>query len=241
MARYSYSRNSKGNKAKKTHFAALTFCMVALGAVSWYALDFAGNLPADNGGASSDLTSSSQGMLFDTVSGPLGPVTPESEPEEPEDQTESGETESKPPEELQAATEATFFVMPVVGEVIKPHSPAEPVYSETFLDFRIHKGVDISAAVDAPVSAAGHGIVRAVRSDELLGNVVEIDHGNGIVCFYYGLAEHIMVEEGQTVEASQPIGTIGTVPTECVDAPHLHLEVTKDGELCSPMDILGLN
>ena len=241
MARYSYSRQGGGKKTKKKgHFAALCLCMAVLGAVSWFALDMVGGIPKDDGETSSLNSSSNGGYVFETVSGPAGPAEskPEEKPKEPEKEPEP---EEEPEEELPAGAEATFFVLPVAGNIQKEYSPESPVYSETFQDFRTHSGVDISAGVSAPISSAGSGIIRAVRYDELLGNIVEIDHGNGIVCFYCGLADHIFVEEGQAVEASQPIGTIGTVPTECIDAPHLHLEVLKDGEPSSPMDVLGLN
>ena len=249
MARYSYSRQGGGKKNKKKgHFAALCLCMALLGAVSWFALDITGAVPKDNSETVSQNSSSQGGYIFETVSGLPGPSqeSPSLEPSIPEVENDTPSQPEAPPqdppeEELPAGAQATFFVMPVAGNVIKEYSPESPIYSETFQDFRVHSGVDISAAVSAPISSAGNGIVRAVRKDELLGNVVEIDHGNGIICFYSGLAEHILVEEGQTVEASQPIGTIGTVPTECIDAPHLHLEVLKNGEPASPMDVLGLN
>lgn len=242
MARYSY--NYKEKPRKKNHFAALVMCMAALGALSWYALDFAATVPSDKD-TSSNTTSSPSGFLMDTVSGRPGPVSSK-QPTEDEPPKVSSEPKEEPPEEpvsssLPAATtEATFFVKPVAGAVQKEYSPQSPLYSETFLDFRVHSGVDISAKPNDVVGAAGHGVVRAVRQDERLGNIVEIDHGNGIVCFYCGLNEHIMVEEGQNVEPSQPIGTIGTVPEECVDAPHLHLQVLKNGNPASPVEILGL-
>lgn len=233
MARYSYKRNNSGRKAKKVHFAALCACMVALGAVSWFALDMVGNVPAGQGDTSSKHSSSKPNYIFNTVSDAPGPVSSESE-KEPE----------KPPEkeeqEMPTVGEATFFVMPVAGSVIKDYSPTEPLFSETFLDFRVHKGVDISAKSADVVGAAGHGVVKTVGYSDQLGHYVEIDHGNGIVCFYAGLGEHIMVAQGQALEASQPIGTIGTVPCECVDAPHLHLEVVLNGKQASPMEVLGL-
>ena len=232
MAKYSFRKSEKSKKSKRGHFAALCLCMAALGAVSWYALDFAVNLPAETGGDTA-TTSSKPLYVFDTTSGTPGPVSsaPQSSVKPPE---------SSAPDEMPTGAEATFFVMPVAGSVIKEYSPDAPVYSETFLDFRVHSGVDISAKVDSPISSAGHGVVQSVGADEMLGNYVAIDHGNGIVAYYFGLAQHIMVREGQTVEASQPIGTVGTVPAECLDAPHIHLYVEKDGKPVPPMETLGL-
>ncbi len=235
MARYTYRRNERPKKNKGTGFAILCICMVALGAASWYALGGVAT-PPDTGGVNSNVTSAPQYFLENTSSEPTPPES--SEPTEPS--TTPAEDDPETPEELPAGTEATFFVMPVAGNMLKPYSAEEPIYSETYLDFRVHKGVDIAAKLDTPVMAAGHGVVKAVRYDDELGNIVEIDHGNGIVGLYCGLSDNIMVKKGQAVEAAQPIGNIGTVPGECLDAPHLHIEVQKDGKTISPLEILGI-
>ena len=237
MASYGYDRR-KTKKTKKIHFAALCLCMAALGATSWFALQKTGAIPQKP--KEEPQTSSKPAVepdyIFDTVVGEPGPQeTPD------EDLTlENPQQPEIPDKDITAGTEATFFIMPVAGNVKKEYSPHAPVYSETFRDFRVHSGVDIETTVNAAVVASGHGTVRSVRADSVLGNVVEIDHGNGIVCYYCGLTDHILVKEGQEIEASQPIGSVGTVPGECVDAPHLHLEVIKDGKSADPMDILGL-
>jgi len=48
-------------------------------------------------------------------------------------------------------------------------------------------------------------------------------------------------DEGDTVKVGEIIGTVGTVPAECMDKEHLHLEVFKNGESVEPLEALGLN
>ena len=243
MANYGYNRRSKAKKTKKIHFAALCLCMAALGATSWVALKNSGAIPqTPTEKPQSSEPEKEPDYVFDTVVGKPGPQEPSKDDNLTleKDENKPNPKPDIPAEDITAGTEATFFVMPVAGNLKKGYSPHAPLYSETYCDFRTHSGADIETEVNAAVLASGHGTVRAVRYDSVLGNVVEIDHGNGIVCFYCGLTDHILVTEGQSIEASQPIGTVGTVPGECAEAPHLHLEAFKDGKPTDPMNLLGL-
>jgi murein DD-endopeptidase MepM/ murein hydrolase activator NlpD len=63
------------------------------------------------------------------------------------------------------------------------------------------------------------------------GDMVEIDHGNGLVTRYGHLSE-VLVEEGQQVTAEAILGRIGS--TGRSTGPHLHYEVRVDGEPVDP-------
>lgn len=246
MAKYRFKETKKDKKPKHTAFAVLCVCMVAVGAAAWFALDSVDNndpRPNDTANISSTESTGSQGTVFDTVSGETGKVTEGVVSNVPKPDTEDtvSHTASTEPEVQETVTEASFFVMPVAGSITKEYSGEELIYSETFTDYRSHKGVDIGAAVGTAVNSAGHGVVKDIYEDEILGTVVEIDHGNGIICYYCGLNSKPLVAEGDAVEPSQPLGAVGTLPGECVEAPHLHLEVKKDGEYVSPLEFLGLN
>lgn len=97
-----------------------------------------------------------------------------------------------------------------------------------------HDGLDIIAALGAPVRAAAGGVVSSVDlSRKGAGNAVEIDHGNGYVTRYEHLNE-VFVSGGQRVSRGARIGSVGM--TGVSFATHLHYEVLKDGVPVNPVD-----
>ena len=136
-------------------------------------------------------------------------------------------------------TTAYSFSSPLSGEISKSFSGDELVYSATYKDMRLHSACDIVAEEGRSVFSCGNGLVTAVFTDSELGLCVEIDHGNGIVAYYCGLKETLLVSEGSAVNSKTVIGHIGEVPGECEDGFHLHLEFYKNGEVCDPMNFIG--
>ena len=99
-----------------------------------------------------------------------------------------------------------------------------------------HDGLDIVAPQGSSVYAAAGGVVSHItRTRQGLGNVVEINHGNGYVTRYCLLGD-ISVSGGQKVRRGQKLGTVGV--TKTVAAPHLHLEVLYNGEVRDPVNYL---
>jgi len=83
-----------------------------------------------------------------------------------------------------------------------------------------HMGTDFAGAVGAPVQASNRGVVRIVDRFHIGGNVVYVDHGEGLVTAYLHLSEQ-NVAVGDTVQKGQTIGKVGA--TGRVTGPHLHL------------------
>ena len=129
--------------------------------------------------------------------------------------------------------------MPVVGEIIKNHSDTELQYSATYGDMRLHTGIDIACKNGTFVSSCAAGTVTDIIEDSVLGNCVVIDHGNSITVKYASL-EDIKVKKGDKVNIGDIIGSVGTIPSECSDETHLHIEVTKDGKPADPLKTFGL-
>jgi len=99
-----------------------------------------------------------------------------------------------------------------------------------------HKGLDLIAAQGTDVFAAAGGTVsKVVRSRRGLGNVVEINHGNGYVTRYCLLAD-IKVTGGQRIRRGQKVGTVGI--SSSYPTPHLHFEVSYKGETKDPVNYL---
>lgn len=122
-------------------------------------------------------------------------------------------------------------------EIPKAYSAGAPVYSETMKDWRIHTGMDQKAENGEEVYACGNGQVKRTYTDRMLGNVIEIEHGD-YEFFYCGLGENFLVKEGDTVTKGQAIGTVTAVPFEAAEEAHLHLEIRRDGIYVDPESIL---
>lgn len=99
-----------------------------------------------------------------------------------------------------------------------------------------HDGLDLIAPQGAPVYAAASGTVsQVVRTRRGLGNILEIDHGNGYTTRYCLLAE-MNVTRGMHVRRGQKIGTVGISST--IAAAHLHFEVLFKGTPRDPVHYL---
>ena len=137
------------------------------------------------------------------------------------------------------AVAPTLVVEPLRGEVVAAFSVDTLVYNETLEDWRIHDGIDISAAAGTTVLAASVGTVLTVADDALMGTTVVIDHGDGYQTTYANLQAKPPVEKGQRVTAGQVIGAVGTTAAaESAGGPHLHFSVSKDGDAVNPQEYL---
>ena len=100
-------------------------------------------------------------------------------------------------------------------------------------DWRVHRGWDIACAAGEPVLAVSGGTVTAVYEDDLLGTVVEIDHGNGVVSVYANLDVSPAVGVGQTVRCGAILAQVGQ--TGAATGPHLHFELHWDQVYINPV------
>lgn len=101
------------------------------------------------------------------------------------------------------------FIRPVDGALLRGYSAEVLSYDRTMADWRVHRGWDIACAAGEPVLAVSGGTVTAVYEDDLLGTVVEIDHGNDVVSVYANLDVSPAVGVGQTVRCGDTVGTAG--------------------------------
>jgi murein DD-endopeptidase MepM/ murein hydrolase activator NlpD len=99
----------------------------------------------------------------------------------------------------------------------------------------LHPGVDLVQEYGSDVKCTGAGRVTHAGPMGGYGNMVEIDHGNGLTTRYGHLSE-VLVEEGQQVKANEVVGRLGS--TGRSTGPHLHYEVRVDGEPVDPMRFL---
>ena len=142
---------------------------------------------------------------------------------------------------MQAVTDSGF-VMPPMTNPLESFSFAQTGASvgdkiNPFYKVSIrHNGLDMIAPSGEPVYASADGVVRdVIRSRKGLGNVVEVDHGNGYVTRYGHLAD-VEVRKGREVKKGTRIGYVGVSGNSF--APHLHYEVMRDTLVMDPVNYL---
>jgi murein DD-endopeptidase MepM/ murein hydrolase activator NlpD len=101
--------------------------------------------------------------------------------------------------------------------------------------YAFHSGIDLKGEPGDAARATAAGRVTAAGYQGGYGLLVEIDHGNGLTT-RYGHLSAIEVNEGQTVDAGERVGRIGT--TGRSTGPHLHYEVRIAGEPVDPQRYL---
>lgn len=234
-----YFENPKSKKGgfNTGFYITVVCCLVAVGAAAWFALSRVGSNPTQKEPPSSQITpeesyNEPSDSYNDNTSSTQKPSTEQTQ--NPVEDIPYDETENQPEiEPIQA------LIMPVNGEIIKNFSDEVLQFSATYGDLRLHTGIDIAAKNKTAVIAAGDGTVKSVEESGAFGKIVVIEHRDGIIFKYCGL-DNVTVANAQTVKMGEAIGTVGTVPCECVDEEHLHLEAYKNGSAVSPMEIIGV-
>jgi murein DD-endopeptidase MepM/ murein hydrolase activator NlpD len=127
---------------------------------------------------------------------------------------------------------------PTTGTITQPYGPTsldlEPAYAG-YAHF--HLGVDIATSQGTPIGAAAAGtVIFAGWTDAGYGNMVEIDHGNGLVTIYGHMMSTPSVHAGQHVFKGQLIGYVGTTGNST--GPHVHFGVQFDGAWDNPYKYL---
>ena len=127
---------------------------------------------------------------------------------------------------------------------IPQHTPASLEYISSGFGYRadpftggaaFHAGLDFKGPIGAPIFAAAAGRIRFVGVQQGYGNVVEIEHGNGLMTRYAHMSG-FRAQVGQPVLAGQVIGLIGS--TGRSTGPHLHFEVRINDRAVNPRPFL---
>lgn len=105
---------------------------------------------------------------------------------------------------------------------------------------RLHGGMDFASRTGTPIVAPADGVVVASTNNYMgegkWGELIAIEHANGLRSLYAHLDKRL-VKEGERVSAGQQIGTSGA--SGKATGPHLHVEVSRNGENIDPQALLG--
>jgi murein DD-endopeptidase MepM/ murein hydrolase activator NlpD len=121
---------------------------------------------------------------------------------------------------------------PVNGKLMSRFGEREDPFSG---EGSFHTGVDIEAGMHTPVHAAADGVIYSAEYNSRYGNLVIVDHGNGMRTWYAHLSEFEVIP-GQEVRRGEVIALSGN--TGRVTAPHLHFEVRMGGSPVNPYPYL---
>lgn len=134
----------------------------------------------------------------------------------------------------------------LAAKTIPTTMPVEAGYYSSNYGYRIdpitgkssfHTGVDIIASPGTPVMAAAGGVVTTVAYVQEYGNIVDVDHDNGLTSRYAHLSRSL-VKVGDVVMKGQVIARVGS--TGRTTGPHLHFEVREKGIPLNPNKFLAL-
>ena len=117
-----------------------------------------------------------------------------------------------------------------------PGSAISSTFGYRTFDHSFHKGLDMGTGTEnIPTYAAEAGVVTFAGEAGSAGNLIIIDHGDGLVTKYMH-HEEIYVEKDQKVEKGQQIGLSGTTGNSTGN--HLHFQVEESGRAVDPIKYL---
>lgn len=158
--------------------------------------------------------------------GPMGEKRPYSEQALAELQGQVRTSPARAPDPVKkpaepAAPVSARFIWPTEGKLIQEFDPSR-------------KGIDIGGQSGQPVLSASDGTVLYAKSMRGYGNLVIIDHADGLVSAY-GHNKTILVKEGQNVTKGQRIAEMGDSDSDIVK---LHFEIRQMGKPVDPVRLL---
>jgi murein DD-endopeptidase MepM/ murein hydrolase activator NlpD len=128
---------------------------------------------------------------------------------------------------------ATPSLWPVMGWVTSEFGRRSSPFGS---DQEFHKGLDIATKYGRAVQTPADGIVTEAAYHQDVGQMIQIDHGHGIITFYGHLSKAI-VQAGMTVRKGDRIGYVGSSGRST--GSHLHYTVMFKGVAVNPRKYLN--
>lgn len=143
------------------------------------------------------------------------------------------------------AVESRLFDQAIQRALVPTEAPVKNGRIGSSFGFRIdpftgrsalHTGLDFPGDVGTPIYAAAGGVVVVQEYHPAYGNMIEIDHGKGLIT-RYAHASRVLVNKSDIVKRGQKIAEVGS--TGRSTGPHLHFEVWVSGVVQDPARFLA--
>lgn len=216
------------SKKKIIYYAILTVCALLLIAgivLTVYFVTQNSNPVADN----PPVVDSGDNKPEDPPAVDPGDNKPEENP------PASGDDE---PGEPSGGEEVVNFVAPIDYEDYSVVY-ADIYHNETTGWWYRHKAVDFEAPAGTEVRCMADGTIESVSVSQELGNLIIVDHGDGLKTLYRFVEPVGELAAGQKVSKGEKLGEVATAyGSEARDGEHLHLEIVLNGDYVDPTDYL---
>ena len=104
-----------------------------------------------------------------------------------------------------------------------------------------HQGVDFVAAEGTKVAAIADGTVTQISLSQKNGNLITIDHGDGVIGYYKFVEPVSALKVGTQVAKGQYFATVAAAyGSEAKDGTHLHFEMTVNKVIADPASYLDI-
>lgn len=120
-------------------------------------------------------------------------------------------------------------VMPVSGTISSRYGVSSRIRVST------HTGLDIACPTGTPIKVTADGTVTFAEYNGSYGNLIKVDHGNGVETWYAHCSK-LIATVGQTVKAGDTIALVGSTGNST--GSHLHLEVRINGTHVDPQNYI---
>lgn len=118
---------------------------------------------------------------------------------------------------------------PITGTITSRYGVSSRIRSSN------HTGLDIAAPNGTPIKVVASGTVTHAGYQGSYGNLVKVDHGNGLETWYAHTSK-MYVKVGEQVEAGEVIAAVGSTGNSTGN--HLHLEIRINGQHVNPQNYL---
>lgn len=118
-------------------------------------------------------------------------------------------------------------ILPVTGRITSRYGESSSRRKST------HTGLDIACITGTNIQVVSEGTVIFATRQGSYGNLVKVDHGNGVET-WYGHCSKIYAKVGDKVKAGDVIATVGSTGNST--GPHLHLEIRVNGNTVNPQN-----
>ncbi len=128
---------------------------------------------------------------------------------------------------LAVINDVKISVLPIKGTITSRYGASSSIRKST------HTGLDIATSSGTPIKATASGTVIFAQYSGSYGNLVKIDHGNGVET-WYGHCSKFNTKVGTKVNAGDVIAYVGSTGNST--GPHLHFEIRINGNTVNPQN-----